>query len=377
MPLDKNEIKEKSDRKIKVKFLIFIGVIIFAPIIAMMIIDLFINNDNLAIGISSYIQNALIYGLLGTFCIIVALNILFKLAKERKNIKKTILGIIAISILALISFFLIRPIILDAFYLHDPSTVYLYRLSFDDEWGTGDSPTSYYLQGHDMDNDYHSFKISKDLYDKGKEMLKDGDLYAKVTYLPNTQSVIDLQLLDDPNDLSISDDPLIIDKDWHSYTLKINDVIYELPVSIHRFLENGWHIEDSASLILKGNDGPYGSYDYKRIDLISDSDQTLSVTVYNTSEDDIALIDGIVGGISMIYGNYDFAPKDSILPSGLYLGISTYEDVLDSYGVPSESNELSLTYRDDESGSYWVLLFDEDEHLDEIIVHHHPYSRDH
>ena len=107
---------------------------------------------------------------------------------------------------------------------------------------------------------------------------------------------------------------------------------------------------------------------------VSDSDQMLSAVVYNTGEDDIALKDGIIGGLSMIYGNYDYAPKGNILPGGLYLGISTYDDVLASYGTPSESYERSLTYRN-ENGSYWVLWFDNDDHLDEIIVHHQPYYR--
>ncbi len=374
MRLNGKEIKNTDDHKIKVRFLLFVGVMIFVPIIAIMILDWFINNDQLTVGISGYIQNAVIYSMLAGFSIFIAIGILFRLVRERKGFKKTSLSILGIIILSALSFFLIKPVISDVFYLHDPLSISLYRLSFADEWGIGDSPVSYYLEGYDMTNNYRSFRISKDLYDKGKTILQDGDLYAKVAYLPNTGSVIELTLLTDFADIDINEDSPIIDEDWRSYALSINGIIYELPVSLDRFIENGWHIEEDESVVLKGNDEAYGSYDYKRIHLISDSDQMLSAVVYNTGEDDIALKDGIIGGLSMIYGNYDYAPKGNILPGGLYLGISTYDDVLASYGTPSESYERSLTYRN-ENGSYWVLWFDNDDHLDEIIVHHQPYYR--
>ena len=85
-----------------------------------------------------------------------------------------------------------------------------------------------------------------------------------------------------------------------------------------------------------------------------------------------------MGGIHVIYGNYDFSGTELRLPGGFMLGWSTREDVLELYGQPSDSFEAhALTYETNDSSdpASWRLGFDDSGILDNVMVHHQAYSR--
>ena len=167
--------------------------------------------------------------------------------------------------------------------------------------------------------------------------------------------------------------------DWESFSIQINDTVYTLPVPLAAFLDDGWEIsEEDAGLSLAGAEGPNASYEWEWISLINDREQTVSVCAFNTTESTIPVAESTVGGIHVIYGNYDFSGTELRLPGGFMLGWSTREDVLELYGQPSDSFEAhALTYETNDSSdpASWRLGFDDSGILDNVMVHHQAYSR--
>ena len=82
------------------------------------------------------------------------------------------------------AFFLLRPEALDIPYLEHPQVTYLSRLMFDDESGTGDSPTQYYLRGVDVEGSTRSFQSSRDKFDEGRTLWFDQQINVKAAHLP-------------------------------------------------------------------------------------------------------------------------------------------------------------------------------------------------
>ena len=131
-------------------------------------------------------------------------------------------------------------------------------------------------------------------------------------------------------------------------------------------------------IYLAGADSPSASYEWEWVSLTNDREQDVSVCVFNTTESAIPVAESTVGGIHVIYGNYDFSGTELRLPGGLMLGWSTREDVLELYGQPDDSFEsYSLTYETDDpvDRAYWNLFFDDSGILDDVMVHHQAYSR--
>ena len=91
-------------------------------------------------------------------------------------------------------------------------------------------------------------------------------------------------------------------------------------------------LEDDAGLYLAGADEPNASYEWEWISLTNDREQIISVCAFNTTENTISISDSIVGGIHIIYGNYDFSGTELRLPGGMMLGWSTKETVFDLSG---------------------------------------------
>lgn len=166
--------------------------------------------------------------------------------------------------------------------------------------------------------------------------------------------------------------------DWESFSIQINGYVYRLPTPISTFFRTGWSIvEEDSQFSLVGADQPYSSYDWEWLSLTNERDQTISVMAFNTTEDTISVDESTIGGISVIYGNYDFSGTELLLPGGLMLHWSAREDVLELYGQPSDSFEdYSLTYRTDEPiTGRWNLYFDEAGRLDSVMLHHQNYNR--
>ena len=374
---------KKNKAEIKL-FVLSLVVILFLPITIFMVLDWFVHSDTLTIGVTGFIQTAIVNGCLGLLATIIAVVFVIKLIQPDTSFKQKVGRTAVILLCVAAAFFLVRPLVLDIPYLKHPEVAYLERLELDYERGIGDyGSDSYYLRGIDMTGERHSFTVSKKRYEEGRGLWSenDFDLFAKVTYLPHTSTLMTLEFMTelDAAGLELSPPSPELPNDWECFSIQINDTVYTLPVPLAAFLDDGWEIsEEDAGLSLAGAEGPNASYEWEWISLINDREQTVSVCAFNTTESTIPVAESTVGGIHVIYGNYDFSGTELRLPGGFMLGWSTREDVLELYGQPSDSFEAhALTYETNDSSdpASWRLGFDDSGILDNVMVHHQAYSR--
>ena len=382
--MDKSSLGNKKSKAEIRLFVLSLVVILFLPITIFMVLDWFVHSDTLTIGITGFIQTAIVNGCLGLVATIIAVVFVIKLIQPDTSFKQKVGRGAAIILCAVAAFFLVRPLVLDIPYLKRPEAAYLERLEFDYERGIGDyGSDSYYLRGVDMTGERHSFSISEKRFEDGRGLWSenDFDLFAKVTYLPHTSTLMTLEFMAelDAAGAELYPPSPELPNDWESFSIQINDTVYTLPVPLAVFLDDGWVIsEEDVDIYLAGADSPSASYEWEWVSLTNDREQDVSVCVFNTTESAIPVAESTVGGIHVIYGNYDFSGTELRLPGGLMLGWSTREDVLELYGQPDGSFEsYSLTYETDDpvDRAYWNLFFDDSGILDDVMVHHQAYSR--
>jgi len=144
---------------------------------------------------------------------------------------------------------------------------------------------------------------------------------------------------------SISED-VLSDAPFDSLMFSLDGIIYTLPVHFSELEANGWIPYDTdprsgsgyrfASDILK----PGGSASWE---LIADN-HTVVVSFTNFSDEMLPLKDSHVTFVGVVYEVYI---AQLIIPGNIEIG-STYEDVIEAYGVPSEwhasKNRISLLY---------------------------------
>ena len=382
--MDKSSLGNKKSKAEIRLFVLSLVVILFLPITIFMVLDWFVHSDTLTIGITGFIQTAIVNGCLGLVATIIAVVFVIKLIQPDTSFKQKVGRGAAIILCAVAAFFLVRPLVLDIPYLKRPEAAYLERLEFDYERGIGDyGSDSYYLRGVDMTGERHSFSISEKRFEDGRGLWSenDFDLFAKVTYLPHTSTLMTLEFMAelDAAGAELYPPSPELPNGWESFSIQINDTVYTLPVPLAVFLDDGWVIsEEDVDIYLAGADSPSASYEWEWVSLTNDREQDVSVCVFNTTESAIPVAESTVGGIHVIYGNYDFSGTELRLPGGLMLGWSTREDVLELYGQPDDSFEsYSLTYETDDpvDRAYWNLFFDDSGILDDVMVHHQAYSR--
>lgn len=382
--VDKSSLGNKKSKAEIRLFVLSLVVILFLPITIFMVLDWFVHSDTLTIGITGFIQTAIVNGCLGLVATIIAVVFVIKLIQPDTSFKQKVGRGAAIILCAVAAFFLVRPLVLDIPYLKRPEAAYLERLEFDYERGIGDyGSDSYYLRGVDMTGERHSFSISEKRFEDGRGLWSenDFDLFAKVTYLPHTSTLMTLEFMAelDAAGAELYPPSPELPNGWESFSIQINDTVYTLPVPLAVFLDDGWVIsEEDVDIYLAGADSPSASYEWEWVSLTNDREQDVSVCVFNTTESAIPVAESTVGGIHVIYGNYDFSGTELRLPGGLMLGWSTREDVLELYGQPDDSFEsYSLTYETDDpvDRAYWNLFFDDSGILDDVMVHHQAYSR--
>ena len=349
-----------------------------------MVFDWFVHSDTLTIGITGFIQTAIVNGCLGLLATIIAVVFVTKLIQSDASFKQKVERAAVIILCVIAAFFLVRPLVLDIPYLKHPEADYLERLEFDYEMGIGDyGSDSYYLRGVDMTGERLSFNISEKRYEEGYALWSENDfnLFAKVTYLPHTSTLMTLEFMTelDAAGAELYPPSPELSNDWKNFSIQINDTVYTLPVPLAAFLNDGWVIsEEDAGLSLAGAESPNASYEWEWVTLTNDREQTVSVCAFNPTESTIPVAESTVGGVHVIYGNYDFSGTELRLPGGLMLGWSTREDVLELYGQPSDSFEAYvLTYETNDSFDLasWRLGFDDSGILDDVMVHHQSYFR--
>ena len=365
--------------------MIFLFLILFVPSILLLVLYFFINSDSLTIGTTGFIQKVLTRGSIGLLALILSIVCIVKALRPKTARRKRILLSFVVLIAVPAAYFLIKPVVLDIPYLKAPEMTYLERLDFHESYGYGDAMTRYYLRGVDINGENHSFRISKKRLDEGRKQWSETDyrLFAEISYLPHTSTLMSLAYTSNPDLRAdfIKSASSSLPERWDSFCVQIGERVYELPTPITTFLKDGWKVsEEDAGMKLAGIARPDASYEWEWITLTDEQEEKISVCVYNTTEETLSVEESIVGGIHVLYGNYDFAGTKLRIPGGWMLGWSTADDILASYGEPDDRFDYSsggsrISYRNNNHSvpGYWHFEFDEEGILRNIMLHHQAY----
>lgn len=134
----------------------------------------------------------------------------------------------------------------------------------------------------------------------------------------------------------------------------IGDVVYQFPMPLEEWLDNGWHISNSYDNVDEFLlDAGYTSTEFE---LFNDDEDYVRVTVYNDSYEAASVED------CMVYSLYMSTTQvDVVLPQGLTKR-NKPEDVLEAYGEPDtkaderELVEMSYFFDDKNMGQCYVNI---------------------
>ena len=117
--VDKSSLGNKKSKAEIRLFVLSLVVILFLPITIFMVLDWFVHSDTLTIGITGFIQTAIVNGCLGLVATIIAVVFVIKLIQPDTSFKQKV-GRCGIILCAVAAFFLVRPLVLDIPYLKRP-----------------------------------------------------------------------------------------------------------------------------------------------------------------------------------------------------------------------------------------------------------------
>ena len=133
----------------------------------------------------------------------------------------------------------------------------------------------------------------------------------------------------------------MLDKNITSGQFILNGVVYEFPMDVQYWLDNGWHVSNNYENIDEFTLDP-GSYSTE-FELYNDDKQYVKVTVINTSNDDAKIMDCMVYSLKL-----NLSKVDAVFPQGITKR-SKPAGIKDVYGEPQnveiERDFLTWTYR--------------------------------
>ena len=180
---------------------IAVGLLIFIicgiPILLMFALSWFLS-DARSMGMMGFVQ-AIIYRLLGIMTAIVVVIGIKKTVQNKSSAVKRMAMAAGIVLCIAVSVLCMRTIVLDIPYLSHPETMYLSDLEFEDDTNYEYS-NFYYVRGIGADKHMHSFNVSEERMKEGQELARASDrpVYARVTYLPHTETVMTLEYTTKP-----------------------------------------------------------------------------------------------------------------------------------------------------------------------------------
>lgn len=380
--MDEKQNQEKANKGKSWLTLIIICAAFLLPIVCMTLVDWFVTDTSLVIGVTGFVQKAIFRGFFAFIALIIAIVCVVKIFLCGKAAKQIAGYVICIILCAVFSYLILRPLVLDGPYLENPEVVYLNRLDFDRSSSTGDSPTRYYVRGYDMNGEKHSFEITKKRYNEGIQRNGEEDFIVKASYLPHTKVLLSLEYISELDEAGLEEalPSSGLADNWDSFMVQINGAVYTIPCPLTDFLENGWMLSDeNTDAQLEAAGASYSKIPRLDITLTRESGQELSLIVFNDSEETIPIEDGTVGCLYAFNGNYDFSGDEFQLPGGLKIGWSTREDVINQYGEPSTSygsSDISYEVKGSESTKYWDFTFNSSGFIRSVRVQNHEYLKD-
>ena len=256
--------------------------------------------------------------------------------------------------------------VIDLAAVGNPERVTLEDLSFDVYDGT--YTTIYHMDGVDPYGNKYSFEIDPDSYSEGEAQLEEGDqpLYAHVSYLPNSMSVVELYFSDELDQEAISQlaDQAALGDGLDSYALCLFGHTYTLPCPVSEFLDNGWQFMDDqdASTQVEARNPSYGEIyaPHESVGLVrtNNPDVRISVEAANFSGSVQEAKDCWASGVEV--SMYGLASANLLLPGDLVATTVSSSELADAYGTPDTGDGDRLEYRAGTEDRGWSFTFDDD-----------------
>lgn len=159
-----------------------------------------------------------------------------------------------------------------------------------------------------------------------------------------------------------SDDPM---QNLYSFAFKIDDEMLQLPIDLPDFINSGW--QDNKPI-------PTDPFEFIPLDHQTFYKNDIALNVYFNANEEFpdSMDQYYLTNVSL--AAQDYKKHNVVLPKGIKLGKSTEDDIIETYGDPSETLEdfdekerYGLLYRYDSKQSI-LLIMDKDETLDEIYL---------
>ena len=232
----------------------------------------------------------------------------FRILQHHKGEKRSIrfLGTLVFLIPSLIlGFFLLKEPLSDFPYLSNPQTILLREIKLEDQT----------LEGIDQDGNLRLYSLNKTNYESLKDQKKN---FSVVQVLPNTQVVCAVEL---------------------ENTLSENQIQSMLIENLNK--------DDTKLQLLEREYESLEPQDVASIQLTDQRGTSIEVQIKNNQQQAIALDQGT---ITSIYSSDLGSGMQIQLPEKIVVGWSDEEAVINAYGEPSSSDELTKTYQN-ESGT--------------------------
>ena len=199
--------KKSYERQANIAVGLLIFIICGIPSILTIVFLWFMRNDALSMGITGFVQE-IIYRLLGIMTAIVVVIGIKKTVQNKSSAVKRMAMAAGIVLCIAVSVLCMRTIVLDIPYLSHPETMYLSDLEFEDDTNYEYS-NFYYVRGMGADKHMHSFNVSEERMKEGQELARASDrpVYARVTYLPHTETVMTLEYTTKPDTAETESSP--------------------------------------------------------------------------------------------------------------------------------------------------------------------------
>ena len=189
---------------------IAVGLLIFiicgTPILLMLALYWLLSEAR-SMGMMGFVQ-AIVYRLLGIMTAIVVVIGIKKTVQNKSSAVKRLAMAAGIVLCIAVSVLLVRPLVLDIPYLSHPETMYLNNLEFEADTNY-EYGQFYKLYGIDADGKGHTFHTSEKRMEEGQALVQTNDrpVYAKVTYLPHTKTLMTLEYTTKPDTAETESSP--------------------------------------------------------------------------------------------------------------------------------------------------------------------------
>ena len=198
--------KKSYERQANIAVGLLIFIICGIPTLLMLALY-WLLSDARSMGMMGFVQ-AIIYRLLGIMTAIVVVIGIKKTVQNKSSAVKRMAMAAGIVLCIAVSVLCMRTIVQDIPYLSHPETMYLSDLEFEADTNY-EYGQFYKLYGIDADGKGHTFHTSQKRMEEGQELVRASSqpVYAKVTYLPHTKTLMTLEYTTKPDTAETESSP--------------------------------------------------------------------------------------------------------------------------------------------------------------------------